>query len=317
MATILSLVHAEVFWMKLPAELAFLQSAGKPILASNHTLSNQVILLTGATSGIGKVTLKRLLQDDVTMIIMGRSQEKLDGLVQAYPNRVTAYKADFSDLKQVYTAAKVISTNHPVIDSIIHCAGIHSTTKIIAKDGYEQTLTVNHLAPFILTQELLGNLKHSSNPHVLFINSEGHRFGSYNPKDPNFEKKRYTGLKGYGASKSAQLHVMHELTTHYPEIRFNALHPGAVKSNIGSNNGIVYRTFSKFLIQPFLKSPSFSARAIHYLLAEPSMQDVRDTFFYFTTPETPAPHALASPTSSQTYDFSMIVYQNIKTSSIG
>lgn len=317
MATILPLVHAEVFWMKLPAELAFLQSAGKPILASKHTLSNHVILLTGATSGIGKVTLKRLLQDDVTIIIMGRSQEKLDGLNNEFPNRITSYKADFSDLKEVAKAAQIIANNHPVIDTIIHCAGLHSTTKIIATDGYEQTLTVNHLAAFILTQDLLSNLKQSSNPHVLFINSEGHRFGAFDPNDPNFEQKRYAGLKGYGASKSAQLHVMHELTNRYPTIRFNALHPGAVKSNIGSNNGIVYRTFSKFLIQPFLKSPSFSARAIHYLLAEPSMQDVRDTFFYFTTPETPAPHALMSSISTQTYEFSMGVYQTIKTSSNG
>jgi Short-chain alcohol dehydrogenase of unknown specificity len=70
--------------MKYPAELAFLQSAGKPILASSAPLSNQIILLTGATSGIGKVTLERLLQDDVHVIVMGRSQTKLDELVKQY-----------------------------------------------------------------------------------------------------------------------------------------------------------------------------------------------------------------------------------------
>lgn len=303
--------------MKLPAELAFLQSAGKPILASQHKLTSQVILLTGATSGIGKVTLKRLLQDDVHVIVMGRSQEKLDDLIREYAHRITAYKADFADLQQVITASQLVVKNHPVIDTIIHCAGLHSTTKIIAKDGYEQTLTVNHLAAFILTNELIDNLKKSINPQVLFINSEGHRFGSFDPNDPNFTKKRYSGLKGYGASKTAQLHVMHELTTRYPSIRFNALHPGAVKSNIGSNNGILYRTFSKFLIQPFLKSPTLSARAIHYVIAEPSMQNVRDTFFYFTTPETPAPHAVKGPNTTSTYEFSLNVYDTIKTSSSG
>jgi NAD(P)-dependent dehydrogenase (short-subunit alcohol dehydrogenase family) len=317
MATLVSLVYAEVLRMKYPAELAFLQSARKPILSSKERLTNQIILLTGATSGIGKVTLARLLEDDVHVVVMGRSSEKLDQLTSLYGSKITPYKANFSVLSDVIAAAKRIQLQHPRIDTIIHCAGLHSTTKVMATDGYEQTLTVNHLAAYILTQELLGNLNPSSNPHVLFVNSEGHRFGAFDPNDPNFEKKRYTGLKGYGASKSAQLHVMHELTTRYPNIRFNALHPGAVKSNIGSNNGIVYRTFSKFLIQPFLKSPSFSARAIHYLLAEPSMQDVRDTFFYFTTPETPAPHALMSPISSQTYEFSMGVYQNVKTSSKG
>lgn len=300
--------------MKYPAELAFLQSAGKPILASSTPLSNQIILLTGATSGIGKVTLERLLQDDVHVIIMGRSQPKLDELSKQYNKKITPYNADFTELSQVLFAAKQISKHHPRIDSIIHCAGLHSTKKIIANDGYELTFTVNHLAAFVLTQELIVNLQQSTNPQVLFINSEGHRFGRFDSMDPNFDRKRYTGLKSYGASKTAQLHVMHELSTQYPTIRFNALHPGAVKSNIGSNNGVVYRTFSKFLIQPLLKSPLFSARAIHYVLAEPSVQSTRDTFFYFTTPETPAPHALANSLSKQTYDLSQIIYEQIKTS---
>jgi NAD(P)-dependent dehydrogenase (short-subunit alcohol dehydrogenase family) len=316
MATIVPMVHAEVFWMKYPAELAFLQSAGKPILSSNHQLVDQVILLTGATSGIGKVTLERLLQDDVHVIIMGRSQTKLDELTEKYAKQITSYKADFTELSQVLSAAKQISKSHPRIDSIIHCAGLHSTKKFLTTDGYEMTFTVNHLAAFVLTQELIVNLQQSTNPQVLFINSEGHRFGRFDPMDPNFEHKRYTGLKGYGASKTAQLHVMHEFTTLYPTIRFNALHPGAVKSNIGSNNGLLYRIFSTFLIQPMLKSPLLSARAIHYVLAEPSEQSTRDTFFYFTTPETPAPHALANSSSKETFALSQTIYEQIKTSTI-
>jgi retinol dehydrogenase 13 len=317
MATIVPMVHAEVFWMKYPAELAFLQSAGKPILSSNHQLVDQVILLTGATSGIGNVTLARLLKDDVQVIVMGRSQTKLDELSKQYSNRITCYRADFTDLTQILFAAKEISKNHPRIDTIIHCAGLHSTKKIIATDGYEMTLTVNHLASFVLTQVLMPNLIKSNNPHVLFINSEGHRFGRFDPMDPNFNKKRYTGLRGYGSSKTAQLHVMHEFSILYPMIRFNALHPGAVKSNIGSNNGPLYRTFSKFLIQPLLKSPLLSAQAIHYVLADSSMRSIRDTFFYFTTPETPAPHALAGPLSKKTFDLSNNIYNQLKSSTIG
>jgi NAD(P)-dependent dehydrogenase (short-subunit alcohol dehydrogenase family) len=311
MATLVSLVYAEVLRMKYPAELAFLQSARKPILSSKERLTNQIILLTGATSGIGKVTLARLLEDDVHVVVMGRSSEKLDQLTSLYGSKITPYKANFSVLSDVIAAAKRIQSNHPRIDTIIHCAGIHSTRKNIAQDGFEETLTVNHLAAFILTKELIPNLKASNNPHVLFINSEGHRFGQFDPKDPNFTQKRYTGLKGYAASKTAQLHAMHQLNGEYPDIRFNALHPGAVKSNIGSNNGALYRTFSKLLIQPLLKSPKWSAQAIHYVLAEPNMQDVRDTFFYFTTPETPAPHALMSFLTREVYEFSLSVYKNI------
>jgi hypothetical protein len=74
-------------------------------------------------------------------------------------------------------------------------------------------------------------------------------------------------------------------------VTINAMHPGAVKSNIGTNNGVLYNLFSKYLIQPSLKSPVISGEAIYYLISSPEMEGISGKFFNLTNEEIPAPHA--------------------------
>jgi len=302
------MVYEEVLRMKLPDQLSFLKHIGTPVQSSDKSLHGQTIVLTGATSGIGLITLHRLIKDQATVIFVARSKQKAESLVEKYPD-LRYVLADFNDLSQVKAAAGRILTMTDAVDAVIHCAGIHSTRKEINHHGLEQTLTVNHLASFLMTHELIPTLQKSKSPRVLFINSQGHRFGQFLTDDPNFEKRRYTGLKGYGASKTAQLLSMYEFQRRFKDIVFLAMHPGAVKSNIGTNNGRLYRTFSRFVIQPLLRSPELSARAIHYLLAEPQVQQLKARFFNFTTLDTPAPHAQDSAQSKTVFEWSLAQLQ--------
>jgi NAD(P)-dependent dehydrogenase (short-subunit alcohol dehydrogenase family) len=305
MATIVSMVYEEILRMKLPDQLSFIKHIGKPVQSSDKSLNGQTIVLTGATSGIGLVTLHRLVKDQAHVIFVARSKEKAEVLVHQYPG-LRYVLADFKDLSQVKAATTTILAMTDSVDAVIHCAGIHSTRKELTNKGLEQTLTVNHLASFLMTQELLPTLQKSKAPRVLFINSQGHRFGQFLTDDPNFEKRRYTGLKGYGAAKSAQLLSMYEFQRRFKDIVFVAMHPGAVKSNIGNNNGWLYRAFSRFVIQPLLRNPELSARAIHYLLAEPSIQQMKASFFNFTSLDSPAPHAQDSDYAKQVYEWSLL-----------
>ncbi len=75
-------------------------------------------------------------------------------------------------------------------------------------------------------------------------------------------------------------------------VTINAMHPGAVKSNIGHNNGKLYNLYSRYLIQPMLKDPEISGEAIYYLASSPEMEGVSGKFFNLTNEETPASHAL-------------------------
>jgi NAD(P)-dependent dehydrogenase (short-subunit alcohol dehydrogenase family) len=167
------------------------------------------------------------------------------------------------------------------------------TTRHLTVDGYEAAFAVNHLASFLLTSLLLKRLVESAPSRIIQVNSEGHRFNGLRLDDLDWQKRRYNGYLGYGASKTAQLMTVWELNDLLNDkgVTINAMHPGAVRSNIGTNNGPFYNWFSRYLIQPGLKSPVISGEALYYLASSPDLEGVSGKFFNLTNEEIPAPHA--------------------------
>ena len=126
------------------------------------------------------------------------------------------------------------------------------------------------------------------------MNSEGHRFGGLDLDDLTWSRRHYIGLQGYGASKVAQLLTVWEFADILAGtgVTINAMHPGTVKTNIGMDNGPLYRWFHRLFVRPLLRKPDISGEAIYYLAAAPEMQNVSGKFFNQTVEETPMPHAL-------------------------
>ncbi|HOU15802.1 MAG TPA: hypothetical protein PKZ84_22080, partial [Anaerolineae bacterium] len=116
----------------------------------------------------------------------------------------------------------------------------------------------------------------------------------------------YIGLRGYGASKTAQLLTVWELADRLAGsgVTINAMHPGAVKSNIGMNNGLLYRLYNRIVIRPFLKDPAIAGEAIYYLAAAPEMAGVSGKFFNLTIEEKPAAHALDRAIGKRVWEIS-------------
>ena len=100
---------------------------------------------------------------------------------------------------------------YPRIDVLINNAGLHNTHRTLTKEGIETVFCVNHLASFLLTRLLLNRLIESAPARIIQVNSQGHRFGGLDLDDLNWERRRYRGLQGYGASKVAQLLTVWEL----------------------------------------------------------------------------------------------------------
>ena len=192
------------------------------------------------------------------------------------------------------TAAGQILAANPQIDILINNAGVHMTRQVLTPDGNEMAFGVNHLSSFLLTRLLLDRMREGAPSRIIQVNSQGHRFGGLDLGDIAWEKRRYRGIKGYGASKVAQLLTVWELAERLEGsgVTINAMHPGEVRSGIGSNNGFIYRWYSRLLIQPLLKDPSVSAEALYYLGAAPEMAGVSGRFFNQTLDEKPAVHAL-------------------------
>lgn len=293
----------------LPDELMFLEHHNAIQKTTEAKLKDKVIVITGATSGVGYEALKQFARNPVHIFIVARNLHKAQAVkseLHHLPATIEFIIADFSSLREVRKAASEILSLTDKIDVLINCAGLHSTKRILSKDDHEMVFAVNHLAAFLFTHLLMDALKAASPSKILNINSEGHRFNGLDISDLDWQKRHYTGLRGYGASKTAQLLCTWEIHDQLigSGVTINAMHPGDVKTNIGQNNGPLYRLFSKLVIQRVLKNPEISGNAIYYLIADPSMEDVSGQYFNLTHLAKPAKHALDRKLSKLIYQIS-------------
>lgn len=294
--------------MKTPDELMFLKNKNALQHESEVSMRGKTCVITGATSGVGLEAARALAKGQASIVMVVRSlakgEEVKKELVDRFGISVDIVVADFSLLDDVRNAAKQVLALTNKIDVLINCAGLHSTKATYTPEGFETVFCVNHLASFLFTELLLDRLKESAPSRILQINSEGHRFNGLDITDLDWKRRHYTGLRGYGASKTAQLLTVWEINDRLKNtgVTINAMHPGDVKTHIGSNNGFLYRLFSKLVIQPSLRSPVISGKAIYYLVADPILQDVSGKFYHLTIEETPAKHALDRSMGKRIYE---------------
>jgi NAD(P)-dependent dehydrogenase (short-subunit alcohol dehydrogenase family) len=295
---------------ELPDELKFLmnrKAPQKPFLAA---MGGKICVITGATSGVGLAAAQSLASHGAQLALICRNRAKAAAVIQdlhaRWGTRAEAFIADLTDLDQVRQAAADLLARYPRIDVLINCAGLHSTKRTLTAAGFETVFCVNHLASFLLTELLLDRLKASAPARILQINSEGHRFGGLDLDDLNWQKRHYTGLRGYGASKIAQLLTVWEFADRLAGtgVTINAMHPGDVRTNIGNNNGSLYRFFSRHVTSRFLKDPALSGEAIGYLVSAPELAATSGLFFHLTIIEKPAAPALDRETGRRIWQIS-------------
>jgi len=284
--------------MELPEELKFIVNGRMPQKKTTARIDGRVCVITGTTSGVGLAAARRIAKGGADLILVCRNQNKAsivkDELEKDYHVNVNVVIADFADLKQVRRASSIILENYPRIDFLINNIGIHNTSRKLSVDEFEAVFQVNHLASFLFTRLLLNRVLESSPSRILYVNSEGHRFGGLDLNDLNWLRRRYSGFQSYGASKIAQLLTIWELSEQLAEsgMTINAMHPGGVRTNIGMNNGLLYRFYQRYFLYLFLSNTEISAEAIYYLIASPELDKVSGKFFNQTIEEKPAIYAL-------------------------
>jgi NAD(P)-dependent dehydrogenase (short-subunit alcohol dehydrogenase family) len=283
---------------ELPEQLQFLASRKATQKTCGESMRGKLCVVTGSTSGVGLQAIERLAKagSDIVMVCRDRGKAEPIGaeIAASCGVRVDIVTADFSDLAQVRGAADEILSRFPRIDVLINSAGIHSTTRKRTREGFELVFCVNHLASFLLTGLLTRRMRESSPSRIIQVNSEGHRFGGLDLDDLDWSKRHYTGLKGYGASKVAQLLTVWEISDRLrgSGVTINAMHPGDVRTNIGNNNGPLYRIFKKVFINPLLKDASISGEALYWLAASVEAGRSSGKFFHLTVEEKPTDQAL-------------------------
>ncbi|UCG83915.1 MAG: SDR family NAD(P)-dependent oxidoreductase [Dehalococcoidia bacterium] len=283
--------------IRIPDRLEFIPHMWAAQRQTDASLQGKLCVISGATSGVGLASLRRIAAGGADVVLVARNAQKAEDvrsrIATASRVNIDIVIADFTDLDSVRNAAAAILEKCPRIDLLVNSAGVFSTGRVITAGGFELCFCVNHLAPFLLTRLLLDRIAESAPARIIQVNSQGHRFGGFNINDVNWQRRFYNGYRGYGASKIAQLLTIWEMADRLgaTQVTVNAVHPGGVKTNIGNNNGPLYRWFSRHVIWYTLKDPGMSGDAIYFLAAAPEVSSVTGRYFNRTVEERPAPHA--------------------------
>jgi len=262
------------------------------------SMEGRVSIVTGANSGVGLETSLQLARHGAHLVMVCRNQgrgEAAKAQVQAVAQGpVDLVIADLASLDEVRRLARDLLDRYPRIHVLVNNAGMYYTKRTTTIDGFETVFAVNYLAAFLLTRLLLERMQASAPSRVINVNSKGHQFGGLDLNDLNWEKRRYRGLKGYGAAKTAGILFTRELAARLQGtgVTVVAVHPGEVHSNIGMQNGLIYRSLRKLLINRMLKPASLAGEALYYLAASPEIEGLSGRYFNLTQPEKPWAHAL-------------------------
>jgi len=279
---------------------AMMRGTSKNLETCNDDFTGRLVVITGATSGIGYVTAREYASHGANLLLINRNEEKsiamCEDIRQEFQVECNYKIADFSRLSEVRSVGKELLESDLDIDVFIHNAGIYSTKKIITEDDNELVFQVDYLGSFVLNYMLKDKLKAQGKTRIIFVNSEGHRFAVWGIglHDPKYEKRRHSGLGSYGVAKTAQLLSMIKFAEYFESsgVTINAMHPGNVKTNSGQQNGRIYRWYKRNLIDRSAKDPQISATALYYLGVSKEVEGISGKFFNLTTEEEPAPPAL-------------------------
>lgn len=280
--------------------LAMLKNNGKPPLMCNEDSMGKLVVITGATSGIGYAAAMKFASQGANLICINRNSEKSDALKQeiesTYPVKCDIIIADLSSMEEIKGVAQKLLELEKSIDILIHNAGIYLTKRQTTPDGIEMVFMVNYLSSFMINYILREKLKAQENCRIILVNSEGHRFAAWGLRfdDLDWTKRRYGGLASYGSAKLAQLLSLIKFDEFFrgSGVTINAMHPGAVKSATGQDNGAFYKWFKKNSLDKKLKPTSIAAEALYYLGLSKEIEKISGKFFNLTTLEEPTPPAL-------------------------
>ena len=275
--------------------------------------TGKLVVITGATSGIGYYTARKYASMGADLLCINRNEEKSEALRheidKEYRVKCDYLLADLGILADIHRVARDLAALIAPIDVLIHNAGVYLTKRELTIDGLEKVFVVQYLASFIMNFVLMDKLKSQERARIIMVNSEGHRFEAWGLRldDLNFERRHYSGLKSYGSAKLAQLLSMLILTEHFEGsgVTVNAMHPGAVKTGTGQENGPVYKWFKRNFLDRSLRSPEVSAEALFFLGASEKMEGISGKFFNLTTREDPAPPALDIETARDLWALSL------------
>jgi retinol dehydrogenase-14 len=256
----------------------------------DRPMAGKTVLITGATSGIGRATAFGLAAMGACVAIIGRDRQRADDAAREIRTtgggQADVFIADLSSQSEVRRLAEEVMHRYTRIHVLINNVGGYWKTRHITADGLERTFAVNHLAPFLLTNLLIDRLMQSAPARVIAVSSNAQAQGRINFDDLQGEKS-YSGARAYSQSKLANVLFSYELArrlqgTPLPDqaiVTANVLHPGVVSTSFGAEDpASIQRVFIP-LLRAFIKTPAQGAATSIHLASAPDLEQVTGRYF--------------------------------------
>lgn len=246
-------------------------------------MSRPICLITGATEGVGRATALALAKKDFSVVLAARNQAKAERVrqeIEAVGGRdIDILVGDLSSLSDVRRLAETFQERHPRLDVLINNAGIMAQRRTITADGYESGYQVNYLAPFLLTQLLLDELKKSEHGRIINLGSSVYSIGKFDPTNLQSER-RFSAIGAYAASKLFLLMFTIELAERLGGTRItaNVVHPGVVNTHMLQSATGLFKLIA-LLATPFAVSPEKGAATSVYLATSPDVTAISGRYF--------------------------------------
>jgi retinol dehydrogenase 12 len=232
--------------------------------------AERIALVTGASAGIGLYTALGLAGAGFRVIMTGRDPGRTDRARRIVAERAPAGAAetalaDFASLAAVRQLAETVLSRHGRLDVLVNNVGLISPSYRVSEDGFELTVAVNHLAPFLLTNLLLDRLRASAPSRIVTVASQAHRGARVDPIDM-VGRQNWSPLKAYGRSKLCNILFTRALARRLEGsgVMTGCLHPGVVATGIGNNAGR-FTSLGWRVVKPFLISAEQGAATSLFL----------------------------------------------------
>ncbi len=202
-------------------------------------LLSRVCVVTGATRGLGLATATALAGMGANVILLGRDRERGEVAAQqvrqaAAPGGDASFVSlDLASLASVCAAASEIASRHDTLHVLVNNAGLHLRSRATSADGFEMTWAVNHLGPFLFTNQLLPQLLAAGEARIVTVTSRFAQFGRVMPREIRTPHAS-SGLRAYCDTKLANMLFTIELARrlHGTGVVANCLHPGLVATDL-------------------------------------------------------------------------------------
>lgn len=248
-------------------------------------MSQKTILITGVTGSVGKATAFNVAKTGANTVLLARNKSKLEALqkevIEATGNKnVEILVADLADVKSIRAAANEFKQKHTRLDSLVNIAAVYRRNRELTNTGLEMMFATNHLAPFVLTNELSGVLKSSAPSRVVTVSAPSST--KLNFSDLQGEKK-FSSLGSFGASKMMNLMFTYDLARRMEGsgVAVMAMHPGLVKSDLTNEMPGAL----KLLFKMISSKPDKAAGMLTRLATAPQYEGANGKFFKYNGKE--------------------------------